>query len=97
VENLKKTALKENKEMVMHPIYLPFSEEMLKRHFADVKEAGVCKGTADRHIDYYRKSIRNYEEYLANNRDRKGKPLSEMRGPSVKAALKFLSFYELNP
>jgi hypothetical protein len=24
-------------------IYMPFSEEMIKKHFADVKEAGVCK------------------------------------------------------
>jgi hypothetical protein len=53
---------------MMHPVYLPFPEEKLRQHFADVKRSGGCGGgTADRHIVYYRKSIKRYEKYMASH------------------------------
>jgi len=65
---------------MMHPIYLPFTKQQLLSHFADVKRNGVCIKNR-RHLKYYKNSIKRYNEYLANNSDRKGKPLNEMRFP----------------
>ena len=42
---------------MLHSVYLPFPEENLRRHFADVKWIGGCKGTADGHIVYDENSI----------------------------------------
>ena len=66
---------------MMHKIYLPFNEDELKSHFAEVMISKEPSDTSDRQIEYYRKSVRNYEEYVAQNPHRKGKPISEMRTP----------------
>lgn len=66
---------------LMHPIYLPFTEEQVKSRFAKVGKTENCAPTADKHIEYYRKSVRNYEEYLIKNPDRKAKPISELKVP----------------
>jgi len=65
---------------MMHPIYLPFTKQQFLSHFADVKRNGVCIKNR-RHLKYYKNSIKRYNEYLANNSDRKEKPLNEMRFP----------------
>jgi hypothetical protein len=66
---------------IMHPTYMPFSEDQLRSHFAAVKQKGQCTGAKDKHVYYYRKRIRRYEDYLLNNPDRKREPLNEVRGP----------------
>jgi len=66
---------------MMHSVYLPFPEEKVRRHFADVKRNGGCKGTADGHIVYYENSIKRYEDYLALNSDQSGRTITEMRFP----------------
>jgi hypothetical protein len=43
--------------------YLPFSEEQLREHFAPV---GTDKTSADRHLDYYRKSVQAYRDWGTN-------------------------------
>ena len=65
---------------MMHPIYLPFTEQQLLSHFADVRQKGVCNKN-DRHLKYYEDSVKRYDEYLANNPDRKSKSISDMRLP----------------
>ncbi|KAA0257496.1 hypothetical protein FHQ18_09135 [Deferribacter autotrophicus] len=65
---------------MMHPIYLPFTEQQLLSHFADVRRKGKCIKNV-KHVEYYKQSIERYDKYLKNNTDRKGKPLSEMRKP----------------
>lgn len=64
-----------------HPTYLPFTEDQLKSHFADVKTGGKFVNTKEQHIQYFRKSIQRYEEYLSKNPDRTRKSISELRGP----------------
>lgn len=39
---------------VLHEMYLPFTEAQLREHFAPV---GADKTSADKHLDYYRKSV----------------------------------------
>ena len=48
---------------VLNEIYLPFSEEQLREHFAPV---GTDKTSADRHLDYYRKSVQAYRDWVTN-------------------------------
>jgi DNA-binding NarL/FixJ family response regulator len=71
----------ETKKDVLHPVYLPFTEDQLKSHFVDVKTGGECVDTVDRHVQYFKRSIQKYEEYLSKNPDRTRKPISELRGP----------------
>lgn len=65
---------------MMHPIYLPFTEQQLLSRFADVRKNGKCfKNVA--HLKLYRDSIERYINYLANNPDRRKKSLEEIRLP----------------
>jgi hypothetical protein len=66
---------------MMHETYLPFNEDKLKSHFAKVMINKEATDTSDGQIEYYRKSVRNYEEYVAKKPDRKGKPISELKTP----------------
>ena len=66
--------------MKMHKIYLPFTENQLLSHFADVRQNGKCIKNVN-HLKYYKQSIEKYEKYLSNNPNRKGKSLNEMRKP----------------
>ena len=65
---------------MMHEIYLSFTEKQLSSHFADVKRNRKCVGNK-KHLKYYKESIARYNRYLANNRNRLGKSLREMRKP----------------
>jgi hypothetical protein len=65
-------------EEVLHDVYLPFTEEELKGHFAAV---GTASWTPDQHLKYFRRSVDAYKQYLAQNPKRKGKPITEMRAP----------------
>ncbi|MDY6857044.1 MAG: hypothetical protein SWO11_20525 [Thermodesulfobacteriota bacterium] len=65
---------------MMHPTYLPFIEQQLLSHFADVRQKGECVKNV-KHLEYYKQSIERYNEYLKNNPDRRGKSLREMRKP----------------
>lgn len=65
---------------MMHPIYLPLTEQQLLSHFADVRKNGKCvKNIA--HLKLYRDSIERYINYLVYHPDRRKKPLEEMRLP----------------
>jgi hypothetical protein len=48
---------------VLNEVYLPFSEEQLREHFAPV---GTDKTSAGRHLDYYRKSVQAHRDWAAN-------------------------------
>ncbi|MCK4731821.1 MAG: hypothetical protein KAT65_05105, partial [Methanophagales archaeon] len=67
-------------KIMMHPIYLPFTEQQLLSHFADVRQNGKCTKNA-KHLKYYKDSIQKYKKYLANKPNRLGKPIKEMRKP----------------
>ena len=70
-----------NKSM-MHPVYLPFSEEEVNEHFIEInKNNKYDQSDRHRHIDYYRKSISRYNEYTKNNQNRKGKSIRELKFP----------------
>jgi len=64
---------------MMHPIYMPFSEEQLVRHFAQVKKGRMCVSSAEKHLKYYRKSLANYEACPKESERRRS--LKETRGP----------------
>jgi len=52
--------------VLMHPTYLPFTEQQLRMHFVDVASGGE----ADRHLAYYRSSLKDaatYAEQLAES------------------------------
>jgi hypothetical protein len=49
---------------LLHPVYLPFSEDVVRRHFADV----IGGGDPDRHLSYYRTRLAAAAE-LAAHRD----------------------------
>lgn len=65
---------------MMPPIYLPFTEKQLLRHFADVRQNGECIKNV-KHLEYYKESIERYHKYLKNNPSRGGKSLKEMKKP----------------
>jgi hypothetical protein len=48
---------------ILHNVYLPFTEEQLRPHFAPV---GTDSTSADRHLDYYRKSLQVARDWKAN-------------------------------
>jgi len=62
----------------MHDKYLPFSKEELLLHFAPV---GKECGPNENQLNYYIRSIENYEEYKKKNNNILGKPLWEIKGP----------------
>lgn len=62
--------------MEMHNIYLPFKEQQLLSHFANVRHLKCEKNP--NHLKYYKESIKKYNDYLANNPDRLGKSIKEM-------------------
>ena len=63
-----------------HPIYLPFPEQQLLSHFADVRKNGRCVKNEE-HLKPYKDSIERYKKYLADNPVRRKKSLKEMRLP----------------
>jgi len=65
---------------MMHQIYLPFTEQQLLSHFADVRQNGECIKNV-KHLNYYIDSIQRYNKYLANNPNRLGRSLKEMKKP----------------
>jgi hypothetical protein len=65
---------------MMHPVYLPFTENQLRSHFAEVRQNKTCKPTADKHIQYYRRSLANYER-CPQVKERNRISLSEMKVP----------------
>lgn len=65
---------------IMHKSYLPFTEEQLLLHFADVKIQGKCVKNPE-HLAYFRKSIDAYKKFIEKNPDRLGKSLDNMRKP----------------
>jgi len=66
---------------MMHPIYLPFSEDQLRSHFARVKQGKECVRTDEGHMKYFRRSIQRYDEYCEQNPDRRGITINDMKGP----------------
>jgi hypothetical protein len=48
---------------VLNEIYLPFTAEQLREHFAPV---GTDQASADKHLDYYRKNVQAYRDWATN-------------------------------
>lgn len=67
--------------MLLHHLYLPFSEDQLRSHFSNVRQKGGCVGAADNHIEYYKRSIENYDEFTERTPNRKKRPISELKIP----------------
>jgi hypothetical protein len=67
-------------EEMIHPDYFPFTEEQLMSHFAEVKSNGGCIKNVG-HLDYYKKSVKRYREYVKNNPDRRHRSLQELKFP----------------
>jgi len=65
---------------MMHQKYLPFTEQQLLSHFADVRQNGKCIRNV-KHLEYYKNSIETYNKYLVNDRSRLGIPLNTTRLP----------------
>ena len=57
---------------VIDPVYMPFKPSELYPHFLV---------DAERQIEYYESSASRYHNFLANNRNRKGIPISKARHP----------------
>ena len=66
---------------MMQPKYLPFTENQLRSHFAEIKQSGNYTETADKHIEYYKRSIQKYFDFCETDLRRKGKPISELKVP----------------
>lgn len=64
---------------VLHPTYLPFTEDQLLSHFVVAKDGSPSERT--KYLEYYIGSIRRYDEFCSDNPDRKGKAFSDMRFP----------------
>jgi len=62
----------------MHDKYLPFRKEELLLRFAPVGKE--CKPNKNQ-LNYYIRSIENYEKYKRKNNNILGKPLCEIKGP----------------
>ena len=45
---------------MMQPVYRPYTEDRLRRHFADVRLNGLCNPTGEKHLKYYKNSLENY-------------------------------------
>ena len=65
---------------MLHPIYLPFTEEQFKSHFAHVKKGGECIDSSEKHIQYFKTSLANYKE-CPQGVERKGATLNHIRKP----------------
>lgn len=57
--------------MIMDAMYLPFTEKQLLAHF--VKN--------ERHLDYYKDSVKRYHEYIMKNPQSRGRSLLDMKKP----------------
>jgi len=64
---------------VIHRIYLPFSKEQLRGHFAPTARPSAEQ--ADRQLQYYLASAKRYRRYQAEHPDRRGLPLSKSKHP----------------
>ena len=64
---------------VIHPMYLPFTEEQLLTHFVGAKEGSPSERA--KYLDYYLRSIERYDEFCSNNPDRRGRSFSDLRLP----------------
>ncbi|MFW9834969.1 MAG: hypothetical protein ACFFEK_13300 [Candidatus Thorarchaeota archaeon] len=65
---------------ILDDTYLPFTDEQLLTHFAKVKQQKECVRN-ESHLSYYKTSIQRYHQFLAENPNLKGKPLSETKNP----------------
>ncbi len=57
---------------MLHPVYLPFSEDQLKQHFVDVQ-------TASKHVNRYKASLERYALAPVESEDRKGLALDKLK------------------
>jgi len=69
------------KSELLHPIYIPFTEDQLRSHFSRVKIGKDCVRTDDAHVQYFKKSIKRYEEFTRSNPDRRGMSITKVRYP----------------
>ena len=70
---------KVGKLSVIHPTYLPFTEDQLLSHFLGAKEGSPSEKA--KYLNYYLSSIKRYDEFCSNNPDRRGKSFLDMRLP----------------
>lgn len=65
---------------MMHEKFLPFTEQQLLSHFAEISINGKCVKNK-KHLLYYTDSIQRYKKYLADNPLRIGKSIKDMKTP----------------
>jgi len=63
---------------MMYPVYMQYTENQLRKHFADVKINNQCNPTWEKHIQYYKNSLGNYKN---SPEDRKGKSINALKIP----------------
>ncbi|MBN2437718.1 MAG: hypothetical protein JXL20_03870 [Deltaproteobacteria bacterium] len=66
---------------MMHEIYLPFSEETFRRHFAQTYSGKVPQDNSVKHLEYYRRSIERYRRYISESGVENSSSLSEVKLP----------------
>ena len=64
---------------MMHPIYLPFTEKQVENHFAEVNKRQEPVSSAKKHLDYYKKSLKNYRNCPEGRKQKR--PLKETKKP----------------
>ncbi len=64
----------------LHEIYLPFSKDKLKKHFAKVRRDGKCK-VNENYLNYYERSVKRYINFMEKITNRKGMSISKMKKP----------------
>lgn len=65
---------------LIDPVYLPFSIEQLRSHFAPTAGRSADEQAA-RHLGYYLASVERYHRFEAKHLDRRGLSLSKLRTP----------------
>ena len=48
----------------MHSVYLPFTEDQLKPHFAKVRQNKICQSTSEKHIQYFKQVFKIIKDVL---------------------------------
>lgn len=65
--------------MEMQTTYLPFNERQFSSHFANVVSNNCENDYA--HLNYYKESIKKYNDFLTDNPDRRGISIKKMKKP----------------
>ena len=70
----------QNANEPIHPVYLPFSRELMLSHFASVGNKSA-QDVAEAHLRSYQESAERYRSYTERVPNRMGSSVTELRGP----------------